>query len=106
MLRGPPRTDPVFAALTRKSVHDGTDVFRRHRRPTYHARVFRGQRPWRSAGASAPTDAKGEVELELHNEGLNVIAVDHDVKLEGDPQADEIGHTAGVRFVAEALSRD
>lgn len=55
---------------------------------------------------SGPADANGEIEIELRNEGLNVIAVDHDVKLEGDPQADEIGYTATLSFVAEAHSHD
>lgn len=50
---------------------------------------------------SGPTDANGEVEIEIRNDGLNVIAVDHAVPLTDDPAADEVGYTATLTFVAE-----
>jgi nickel transport protein len=49
---------------------------------------------------SGPTDDAGEVEVALRNDGLNVLAVDHSVPLAGDPQADEVGYTATLSFVA------
>ena len=52
------------------------------------------------------TAAKGDVAIELRNEGLNVIAAGHDVKLEGDPQADGIGYTVRLGFVAEAEAHE
>ncbi|CCE95146.1 Uncharacterized protein HI1624 Flags: Precursor [Sinorhizobium fredii HH103] len=50
---------------------------------------------------SAKTDAKGEAEVTLRNAGLNVLAVSHDVPLEGSSAADETGYTATLTFVAE-----
>lgn len=49
---------------------------------------------------SAKTDANGEVEIALRNDGLNVLAVDHSVPLSNDPAADKIGYTATLSFVA------
>ncbi|MFC3322509.1 DUF4198 domain-containing protein [Mesorhizobium cantuariense] len=49
---------------------------------------------------SVKTDAHGEVEIELRNDGLNVLAVDRSVVLGDDPAADEIGYTATLSFVA------
>ncbi|ACP24501.1 hypothetical protein NGR_c07080 [Sinorhizobium fredii NGR234] len=50
---------------------------------------------------SAKTDAKGEAEVTLRNAGLNVLAVSHDVPLDGSSAADETGYTATLTFVAE-----
>jgi uncharacterized GH25 family protein len=55
---------------------------------------------------SAPTDADGEVVVDIRNDGLNVLAVDHSVTLEDDPKADKIGYTATLSFVAEAHKHD
>ncbi|MBO9629834.1 MAG: DUF4198 domain-containing protein [Shinella sp.] len=55
---------------------------------------------------SDPTDADGEVVVAIRNDGLNVLAVDHSVPLENDPNADQIGYTATLSFVAEAHSHD
>ena len=60
----------------------------------------------RAALKSAETDADGEVVVDIRNDGLNVLAVDHAVPLEGDPKADKIGYTATLSFVAESHSHD
>lgn len=44
------------------------------------------------------TDAKGEAAVVVRNQGLNVIAVAHDVATPGDPDADKIGHFATLSF--------
>jgi uncharacterized GH25 family protein len=44
------------------------------------------------------TDAKGEAAVLVRNQGLNVIAVAHDVATPGDPDADKIGHFATLSF--------
>lgn len=49
---------------------------------------------------SAETDANGEAEVQLRNDGLNVLAVEHTVPLMDNAQADEIGYTATLSFVA------
>lgn len=49
---------------------------------------------------SAESDANGEVDAVLRNDGLNILAVQHSVTLTGDPKADEIGYTATLSFVA------
>lgn len=54
----------------------------------------------RSGKTAGRTDANGELEIELGNDGLNVIAVSHTVPLADDPQADEVGYTATLSFVA------
>lgn len=51
--------------------------------------------------ASPATDASGEVEVMIRNDGLNVLAVSHAAPLENDPKADEVGYTATLTFVAE-----
>lgn len=60
----------------------------------------------RASLKSEKTDADGEVIVEIRNDGLNVLAVDHSVPLEGDPKADTIGYTATLSFVAERHSHD
>ncbi|MDX3928765.1 MAG: DUF4198 domain-containing protein [Shinella sp.] len=59
-----------------------------------------------ASSKSAKTDADGDVVVEIRNDGLNVLAVDHSVTLEGDPKADKIGYTATLSFVAEAHDHD
>lgn len=44
------------------------------------------------------TDKKGEATVIVRNQGLNVIAVAHDVPTPGDPDADKIGHFATLSF--------
>ncbi|MCA1298458.1 DUF4198 domain-containing protein [Stappia indica] len=46
------------------------------------------------------TDPSGEVEITVRNNGLNVIAVAHEVPLENDPDADRIQHFATLSFEA------
>ncbi len=48
----------------------------------------------------ATTDAAGEAELIVRNNGLNVIAVSHGVPLENDPDADIVEHFATLSFTA------
>jgi nickel transport protein len=55
---------------------------------------------------SAKTDADGEVVVQIRNDGLNVLAVDHGIALDGDPKADTTGYTATLSFVAESHSHD
>ncbi len=50
-------------------------------------------------GKGPMTDAKGEADIVVRNNGLNVIVANHTVKLTGDPEADEIGHTATLSFM-------
>lgn len=47
---------------------------------------------------SAPTDADGRTSVAIRNQGLNVIAVDHNVPTPGDPDADKVGHSATLAF--------
>ena len=44
------------------------------------------------------TDSKGEARVTVRNQGLNVLAVAHDVATPGDPDADKIGHFATLSF--------
>jgi nickel transport protein len=44
------------------------------------------------------TDAAGEVDVTVRNNGLNVIAVSHGVPLEDDPDADTAEHFATLAF--------
>lgn len=44
------------------------------------------------------TDSKGEATVVVRNQGLNVIAVAHDVPTPGDADADKIGHFATLSF--------
>lgn len=53
-----------------------------------------------SGTVAGKTDANGEIEIALRNDGLNVLSVSHSVPLANDPAADEIGYTATLSFVA------
>ncbi len=44
------------------------------------------------------TDNKGEAEITIRNEGLNVIAVGHKVAAENDPKADKYGYMSTLSF--------
>jgi nickel transport protein len=44
------------------------------------------------------TDAEGKVTLKVRNQGLNVITASHTEKTPGNPDGDEIGHTAALSF--------
>ncbi len=44
------------------------------------------------------TDEKGEAEIVIRNEGLNVIAVGHKVDAENDPKADKYGYMSTLSF--------
>lgn len=46
------------------------------------------------------TDAAGEAEVTVRNDGLNVVAVVHEVPLDADPDADRIQHFATLSFEA------
>jgi uncharacterized GH25 family protein len=46
------------------------------------------------------TDAAGEVDVTVRNNGLNVVAVSHGVPLENDPDADAVQHFATLAFEA------
>lgn len=46
------------------------------------------------------TDANGEAEVTVRNDGLNVIAVSHELAVTGNPDADTVGHFATLSFVA------
>jgi len=50
-------------------------------------------------GKGPVTDAHGEARVIVSNNGLNVIALSHAEKLEGDPDADERGHMATLSFM-------
>ena len=50
-------------------------------------------------GKGPVTDANGEAKVIVRNNGLNVIGLEHTVKLTGDPDADEIGHFASLSFM-------
>jgi len=55
-----------------------------------------------SETASAESDAEGKAEIVIRNNGLNVIAISHELPLTGDPDADTIGYFATLRFLANA----
>lgn len=46
------------------------------------------------------TDEAGEVEVVVRNDGLNVVAVKHEIALENDRDADLVQHFATLSFVA------
>jgi uncharacterized GH25 family protein len=49
---------------------------------------------------SAPTDAAGETVVTIANDGFNIVAVEHAVALENDPDADEVSYLATLSFEA------
>lgn len=55
-----------------------------------------------SEAATTETDPKGEAEVAIRNNGLNVIAVSHELPLAGSSDADSVGHFATLRFLANA----
>jgi nickel transport protein len=51
-----------------------------------------------SGQKAGTTDAEGVAEVPIRNDGLNVVAVSHEVPLEGNPDADKRQHFATLAF--------
>lgn len=59
-----------------------------------------------SEAATVTTDADGEADVVIRNNGMNVIGLSHELPLVDDPDADTIGHFATLRFLANAGHED
>ncbi|HBQ35445.1 MAG TPA: hypothetical protein DD729_01165 [Rhodobacteraceae bacterium] len=46
------------------------------------------------------TDSKGYVTIKVRNNGLNVLAINHNQEVTGDPKADKYGYFSTLSFVA------
>jgi len=53
-----------------------------------------------SERTASETDGVGEAEVVVRNDGLNVVAVKHEIPLEDDPDADLVQHFATLSFEA------